>query len=226
LTACGYGINRIFGEEAVMAEIVQEPGQPAAAAKRGDLVVAEEHHRDYVLHGENREYDTFTVGVVTSVTRDGQVKMFRRAGNFDQGKDWRGQPDRGENIPSGMVRSYLVSSSDIDVAGALATAACHVWVTGKGSHEDSARPYGELAEVRDWLKPHRKTGWTWNLLRDAAVAWEKARREAAPMLTDALRYHGEEFMAKSAAYHAAVAAANEAYRAVYAGVVSGEITSQ
>ena len=190
----------------------------ANVAKRGDLVVIEEHHRDYVLHGENREYDTFTVGVVTSVTRDGHVKMWRRAGNFDQGKDWRGQPDRGEAIPSRMVRSYLVSSTDIDVAGALATAACHVWITDT-AHEDHAKAHDSLAEVRDWLKPHRKVGWKWNLLRDAGEAWEAARRKASPMLTAALAAPHSEFPALSAAYDAAVAAANDTYRDAYAQAV-------
>ena len=185
----------------------------ANVAKRGDLVVVEQHRRDYAIGTGASEYDTFTVGVVTSVTRDGHVKMYRRAGCFDQGKDWRGQPDRGEQVPVRMVRSYVCRSADIDVAGALATAGCHVWPSG---HE-SPMPYGSLAEVQADLKPHRKVGWRWNLLHDAGVAWEAAHRSAAPMLTDALRYRGEEFTARSEAYHAAVLAAQTAYRAVYAG---------
>ena len=50
------------------------------AAKRGDLVVIQKHNRDHAIGQETREYDTFTVGVVTSVTRDGMVKMFKEAG--------------------------------------------------------------------------------------------------------------------------------------------------
>jgi hypothetical protein len=188
------------------------PVQTANMAKRGDLVVIEQHNRDFVLHGENREYDTFVVGVVTSVSRDGHVKMYRRAGSFDQGKDWRGQPDRGEAVPPRMVHSYVASSSDVDVAGALATAGCHVWPSG---HE-SPMPFESLAEVQAAIKPHRKVGWKWNLLHVAGIAWEEAHRKAAPMLTDALRYQGEEFMARSAAYSAAIMAAQNAYRAVYA----------
>ena len=190
----------------------------ATQAKRGDLVVFHEHHRDHVLRGESREYDTFTVGVVTSVTQDGVVKMFRRAGNFDQGPDWRGQRDRGEAAPSRAVRSYVMSSTDIDVTGALATAACHVWITDT-AHEDHAKPYDSLEEVRADLKPHVKVGWRWNLLRDAAVVWEKQRQEASPMLTTALNVahdDRERYREMSAAYHAAVADANETYRAIYA----------
>lgn len=191
------------------------PAQTAGMAKRGDLVVFEESHRDYVLHGENREYSTFTVGVVTSVTRDGQVKMYRRAGSFDQGKDWRGQPDHGETAPSRAVRSYVMSATDVDVTGALATAACHVWITDT-AHEDNAKPYDTLAEVKGELRPHLKMGYRWIAMRDAAVIWEKQRREASPMLTAALAAPRSEFPALSATYHAAVADANETYRAVYA----------
>jgi hypothetical protein len=199
-----------------MQDLPPAPAQAANMAKRGDLVVIAQHNRDYMLRGENREYDSFIVGVVTSVTRDGQVKMFRRAGSFDQGKDWRGQPDRGEAMPARTVHSYVSSSSDIDVAGALATAGCHVWPSG---HE-SPMPFESLAEVREWLKPHRKAGWKWNLLRDAGEAWEAAHRKAAPMLTEALRYQGDEFTARSAAYSAAILAAQNAYRAAYAEAIS------
>lgn len=194
------------------------PAQTANMAKRGDLVVIEEHHHDYVLHGENRDYSTYTVGEVTSVTRDGHVKMYRRAGSFDQGKDWRGQVDRGENVPARMVRSYLMDSKTIDVRGALATAACHVWVTDT-AHEDQPRAYDTLADVKAALKPHLFSNWegmTGAQLSIAASAWEAARRKASPMLGAALGADRSEYAALSGAYHAAVTAANEAYRAVYA----------
>jgi len=185
-------------------------------AKRGDLVVIEQHHRDYVMHGDNREYDTFTVGVVTSVTRDGHVKMYRRAGDFEQPPAWRGaKPDRGETVPSGMVRSYLLSAKAVDVASALATAACHVWVTDT-AHEDNTKAYDSLAEVKAAMQPHLKSGTGWAALSAAAAVWEKARREASPMLSAALSAPRGEFGALSDAYHAAVTGANEAYRAACA----------
>ena len=205
-----------------MTVTAERPAQAAYVAKRGDLVVIEQHHRDYVLHGESREYDEFTVGVVTSVSRDGHVKMYRRAGNFDQGKDWRGQPDRGEAVPSRMVHAYVMGAAAIDVASALATAACHVWVTDT-AHEDSTRAYGSLAEVRDALQPSLKLGYRWAQLRNAGEAWEQARRKASPMLTEALKVAYTDrgaFLEQSAAYHAAVTAANEAYRAAYAQAVA------
>ncbi len=201
-----------------MTITAEQTTQTAGIAKRGDLVVFQEHHRDYCIGSESREYDTFTVGVVTSVTRDGVVKMYRRAGSFDQGKDWRGQPDRGEPAPSRKVRAYVMSSAEIDVAGALATAACHVWITDT-AHEDNPKPYDTLAEVQADLKPHLKIGYRWLAMREAAATWEQARRAASPMLTDALKVSHEDrakYREMSAAYHAAVTAANDAYRAVYA----------
>lgn len=198
--------------------------QTADTAKRGDLVVFEEHHRDWHMGAkETGEYDTFTVGVVTSVTRDGHVKMWRRAGSFDQGKDWRGQPDRGEAAPSRMVRSYVMSAKDIDVASALTTAACHVWVTDT-AHEDNAKAYDTLAGVRAALRPHLKRGGTWEALNSAAAVWLKARFEARPMLTEALRVAHDDrprYRELSDAYHAAVKDANDAYRVVYAAAAEG-----
>jgi len=91
-------------------------------ARRGDLIVIQQHHRDWVLRGESREYDTYTVGVVTSVTRDGTVKMFREAGHADT-PDWRGKPDRGQGMPAGFERALIMSAADIDVTGALAACA-------------------------------------------------------------------------------------------------------
>ncbi len=198
---------------------------PPGAAKRGDLVVIEEHHRDLVLRGESSEYDTFTVGVVTSVTRDGHVKMYRRAGEFDQGKDWRGQPDRGEPVPPRMARAYLMSSKAVDVAGALATAACHVWDTGV-TKDGHTKPYDSLAEIKAALRPHLRTGQrgVWERLHAAAARWELMRRAAAPMLTAALRAPRVQFAELDSAYQQAVIAANNAYRAEYAAAACGVIT--
>lgn len=194
-------------------------------AKRGDLVVVQTHHRDYVLRGESREYDEFTVGVVTSVTRDGQVRMFRRAGNFDQGKDWRGQPDRGEELrPGSFVRALVMPATKIAVNAALAVAACHVW----DGHESQARAYDSLEEVRAALRPCAALGTGIPTeLGEAAQAWEAARRKTGPMLRAALDVAYSDhaaFLRMSAEYDAAVTAANDAFRAVYAQVC-GELAA-
>ena len=182
------------------------------AAKRGDLVVIQKHNRDHAIGQETREYDTFTVGVVTSVTRDGMVKMFKEAGHIDH-VDYTGKPDRGQAVSTvGHVRTMILPAADVDVAGALATAACHVWVTGT-AHETHVKYYESVDELRDALQPHR-TGATFaSELHEAAVKLETARREAwesynreCPRGHDSEHYH---------AYEAKVAAANEAYRAEY-----------
>lgn len=185
------------------------------AAKRGDLVVIQKHNRDYAVGQETREYDTFTVGVVTSITRDGMVKMFKEAGHIDH-VDYTGKADRGQAVSTvGHVRTMVVPAADVDVAGALATAACHVWVTD-AAHETHVRAYGSVEELRDALQPHR-TGATFASELHAAAgthaaavrgAWESYERDT--------RRPGHGFDSdRYRAYEAEVAAANEAYRAEY-----------
>lgn len=188
------------------------------AAKRGDLVVVERHHRDYVTGEGTREYATFEVGEVTSVTRDGQVRMWRRAGAFAGGTDYMGRPDRGETLrPGSFARVLVMPAAKVEVRAALAVAACHVWE----GHEDSARPYSTLDEVRAALRPCAVFGacGPWAVLGVAAADWESARRAARPMLTAALDVAYADrarYRELSDAYHAAVTAANEAFRAAYA----------
>jgi hypothetical protein len=185
------------------------------AAKRGDLVVIQKHNRDYVIGQETREYDTFTVGIVTSVTRDGMVKMFKEAGHVDH-VDYTGKPDRGQAVSTvGHVRTMIVPAADVDVAGALATAACHVWVTD-AAHETHVKAYESVDELRAALLPHR-TGATFaGELHEAAVRLGTARREAWESYERDTRRPGQGFdSARYHAYEADVAAANEAYRAEY-----------
>ena len=123
-----------------------------------------------------------------------------------------------------MVRSYLVSSKDIDVAGALATAACHVWITDT-AHEDHTKAYDSLAEVKAALRPHRFSNWDGVYCAQLSIAagtWERARRKASPMLGEALKVAYDDrpkYQELSAAYHAAVTAANDTYREAYAQAV-------
>ena len=180
-----------------------------AGARRGDLVVICLRHRDW-KDGQPGEYDEFWVGQVTSVTRAGLVRLYRPAGRFAWDTDGRGRPGRGQPLPSlWSGRAAIKSQTEIDVCGALATAACHVWP----GHEGQVRGYATLAEVKAALRPHLLDQPGWEQLRDAAAAWEAAWREARPLLSAAVRTHGEEFIRLSDRYDAAVTAANSAYRA-------------
>ena len=181
---------------------------PNAVARRGDLVVIHLRHRDW-KDGQPREYDDFWLGQVTSVTRAGLVRLYRPAGTFAWESDRRGRPDNGQPRPSlWFERAAIKSHKEIDVPGALVTATCHVW---PGS-EDHVRGYATLTEVTAALRPHLLGSAGWERLRDAAGAWEAARREARPLLSSAVRAHGEEFRRLSDIYDAAVTAANDAYR--------------
>jgi hypothetical protein len=182
-----------------------------AVARRGDLVVIHLRHRDW-KDGQPREYDDFWVGQVTSVTRAGLVRLYRPAGTFAWDTDGRGRPDRGQPLPSlWFERAAIKSQTEIDVPGALATAACHTWP----GHEDHVRGYDTLAEVKAALRPHLLESPWRERLRDAAGAWEAARREARPLLSAAVGARGEEFARLSGLYDAAVTAANNAYRALH-----------
>jgi hypothetical protein len=184
---------------------------PDAVARRGDLVVIHLCDRDWKT-GEPLEDDEFWLGQVTSVTRAGLVRLYRPAGTFAGERDWRGRPDRGQPLPSlRFERAMIKSQQEIDVPGALATAACHTWP----GHEDHVRGYPALAEVKAALRPHLLDHPGWERLRDAAGAWEAARREAGPLLSAAVRARGEEFTRLSDRYDAAVTAANSAYRELH-----------
>jgi hypothetical protein len=186
-------------------------GAGNAVARRGDLVVICLRHRDW-KDGQPREYDDFWVGQVTSVTRAGLVRLYRPAGSFAWDTDGRGRPDRGQPLPSlWFERAAIKSQKEIDLPGALATAACHVWP----GHEGHVRGYDTLAEVKAALRPHLLESPWREQLRDAAAAWEAAWREARPLLSAAVRAHGEEFRRLSDIYDATVTSVNNAYRELH-----------
>jgi hypothetical protein len=136
-----------------------------AVARRGDLVVIHLRHRDW-KDGQPREYDDFWLGQVTSVTRAGLVRLYRPAGTFAWESDWRGRPGKGQPLPSlWFERAAIKRQKEIDVPGALVTAACHVWP----GHEDHVRGYATLTEVRAALRPHLLESAGWERLRDEPV---------------------------------------------------------
>lgn len=186
---------------------------PNAAARCGDLVIIHQRLGDS-RDGEPGEYDRLWLGQVTSVSPDGGVGLYRPAGRFTGETDWRGRPVRGRPLPGvSFERALIRSAQQVDVEGAMATAACHVWL----GHEDLVRGYNSLHEVKDALRPHLPGQPGRARLHDAARAWETARLAAVPMLHEAVRpYGGARFRGLTDAYDAAVAAANTAYRQQYA----------
>lgn len=110
-------------------------------ARRGDLVVVHVKGPSGTL--DVRYADDFYVGLVTSVTRDGQVKALRPAGTEGT---WLIK-----HIAWKLLGSWVMSVADIDVDAALSTAAAHRYPAS-----EMTMPYGSLDEVRDALRPHLK----------------------------------------------------------------------
>jgi hypothetical protein len=104
-------------------------------------------------------------------------------------------------------RALIMGARRVDVRGALATAACHVWP----GHEDHDRACESLDEVKAAIRPRLLDRPGWERLRQAAAGWEAAR----PLLSAAVRARGEEFRRLSGDYDHAVTAANTAHRQVY-----------
>lgn len=115
----------------------------APKARRGDLVVVHTTHHDYIIGvGEGvRSHDEFTVGVVTSITREGLVKAYRPVG-YDS-------PILLAHLSRQLQQTYLMPQTRVDVAGALKTAAAHTW-----PGHDYSRYYDTLDEVKVALRPH------------------------------------------------------------------------
>jgi hypothetical protein len=210
------------------------------AAKRGDLVLfhVQSSFLSLSLASKRTETNDFTVGMVTSVTRDGLVKLYRPAGDLTV-SDHLGRPYRGQGLPrTGLVAWWMVPASKIDVTGAMVTAATHLY-----PQRETPMPYGSLDEVRAALKPHLRASAGWETLHAAALEWEAARRAAwdayEQMRRDANRahaaagYHTREGDAlrwrldgeAMEAHAAAVARANDTYRAVLTRVTQATAAS-
>lgn len=113
-------------------------------ARRGDLVIVQHSTLEATRDGRGRTVHRFRVAVVTSVTRDGQVKAFQEHS--------ASAPYQVKHEPRN-TRLHIVSQEKIDVEAALATARANPWNTG-GGH--LGKPYYSLTEVRDAMKPHMK----------------------------------------------------------------------
>jgi hypothetical protein len=112
------------------------------AAKRGDLVVVESVHTDYVIGKGCKSHSEFTVGVVTNITRDGQIKAVRTVG-------YRSTVELARMV--GFRKAHMVPKKSIDVDAALGSAAEHTWTGRPG---DTPKYFDTLDAARDVLRPH------------------------------------------------------------------------
>lgn len=115
-------------------------------ATRGMVLVHHEHSSYWVNDepgkGHSVESDDFTIGVVTSVTREGIVKRFRTAG---WGTDRPGPADK-------QFRGKVYMAPGIDPEAALEAAKAHTWP----GHPEQPMPFRSLEEVRAVLRPVRE----------------------------------------------------------------------
>jgi hypothetical protein len=181
-------------------------------AKRGDLVVVHTQSNDWVNDspgaGHTQTSEHFAVGVVTSVTRDGRVKLWREAGQLDNQRDHLGRPDRGQALPTvGFQQTWIMQAAQIDVPGALASAAVHTW----DGHSTQVKAFASLDDVRAALRPHLHRSPGWEALHDAGETRLEAQRAAWAhyLATRTSDWHDPAF----GIYEATIAAANATYRA-------------
>jgi hypothetical protein len=112
------------------------------AAKRGDLVVVESAHTDYVIGQGCKSHQEFTVAVVTNITREGQIKAVRPVG-------YSSTVELARMV--GFRKAHLVPKKNIDVDAATKAAAEHTWTGRAGG---TPKYFDTLDAARDVLRPH------------------------------------------------------------------------
>ena len=121
-----------------MSMTADTPAKHYTGAKRGDLVVIGQTHRDYVIGQGVSERNTFELGTVTGVTRAGIVTRYLCTWGHEV--TIRRQPDSVQ----------LVSKAAIDVAAVMAMATAHTWP----GHPNQPKAFDTLAEVRRAVTPY------------------------------------------------------------------------
>lgn len=108
-------------------------------AGRGDLAVIEQKASATYLKGGGIARNFFAVALVTSVTRDGQVKKYRVAGSFYESKN---TPDR----------VLIVRQED------LVTTQAFEDLAARCKEQWNANEFVSLDAVRDFLQPYKRQG--------------------------------------------------------------------
>lgn len=111
---------------------------PAAPAHRGDLAILVKHHRPA---GHADPYTTVDLATVTSIRRDGTVRVVRTV----HGEQRNVETNRPDQL-------LVVSATKLYVAGAMAMAAGRRWPTSN----TPGRPWDSLDELTRDLQTHRK----------------------------------------------------------------------
>jgi len=114
--------------------------------KRGDGVVFVGTSTTYYVDRDMEKRSVVTVGTVTSITRDGLIKMFRPAGySF-------AMPPKRLNATS-TAQTYRMPKEDWDIKAVMEYAANRPW-----SHnpEHTGMPFDTLDQARDELMQFRK----------------------------------------------------------------------
>jgi hypothetical protein len=114
-------------------------------ARRGDLIVVEQRHSQFVQGQGYKESTDLHVGRVTNVTRDGQATAYLRAGD-------EGAPTQLKNIPH--VKTYIQPAETVNVEAALHAAANNPW---PHAPQHVGKPYDSLEEAKAAIAPHKIT---------------------------------------------------------------------
>jgi hypothetical protein len=124
--------------------MVTTPGEgDTMKAKRGDLVVIE-RKTSYVTTSQGWHEDIwYEVGIVSSITRDGQVKAYR-----DRYSQTPKDAARQVSNVLGFVRSYVMPAAEIDVEPAARAAWANEWKPGY-----PGKPFDSLEEAKSVLRP-------------------------------------------------------------------------
>lgn len=109
------------------------------AAKRGDLVVIESTHTDFVIGSGSSKRQTFEIGIVTSIDRQGIVQRI---------KDAWGSPRRLYS----WERVYIASKTSVHAEQAHEAAQTQHTYPG---HPGQPMPFASLDEAKAFLTPYR-----------------------------------------------------------------------
>jgi hypothetical protein len=116
-------------------------------ARRGDAIVVHECHRDFISGEGTRVHDTFEVGIVTGITRDGLARTWRPARASLE--------DHRVPLPSRHEFLWVVPATGFDIPAVIQAARDHKW-PGHEHENGLPMPFGSLAEVKAAIGPCRK----------------------------------------------------------------------